>query len=61
MKNNVKIQDKKTYYYLPLDGYNQPDGNVNEILLTKEEYQEAKKNYVYIYERYFDACNRAQN
>lgn len=61
MKNNVKIQNKKTYYYLPLDGYNQPDGDVREILLTKEEYQEAKNSYVYIYDNYSAAVRRSQD
>ena len=52
---------KKEYYYLPLDNYNQPDGTINTIELTKEEYKKAKQNYGYIYDNYDQALNRAIN
>ena len=50
---------KKTYYILMLDNYNQPSGLVSEILLTKQEYEKMKKNYIYIYKDYYQALQRA--
>ena len=52
---------KKTYYILTLDNYNQPNGLVNEILLTKKEYEKKKKEYIYVYEKYDQALQRAHN
>ena len=51
----------KTYYLLRLDNYNQPDGLISEVVLTKEEYQKLKKEYIYIYEDYSQALQRAQD
>ena len=51
----------KTYFYLPLDNYNQPNGNINEIKMTVKDFKEAKKNYIYIYDSYAQALQRAQN
>ena len=39
----------KTYFYLPLDNYNQPNGNINEIKMTVKDFKEAKKSF----ERYY--------
>lgn len=52
---------KSTYYYLPLDGFNQPNGHVVKIKLTEAEYAQYKKNYVYIYDKEIDADRRAQD
>ena len=51
----------KVYYQLALDNYNQPNGLVSEVLLTKDEYQKLKKEYIYIYENYIQALQRAQD
>lgn len=50
---------KKTYYILPLDSYNQPDGNVEKIELTEEEFKKMKETYGYIFEDYYTALRRA--
>lgn len=50
---------KKTYYLLSLDSFGQPDGNIEEIKLTLEEYKEMVKNRGYIYENYSTAVYRA--
>lgn len=52
---------KKIYYYLPIDGYGQPDGNVNEVQLTKVEYEARKAQGQYIYDSYSQALYRAQD
>lgn len=59
MESKTKVEGEKTYYYLPLDSYNQPDGNVLPILLTDEEYLKHKETYVYIYDDYAAALCRA--
>jgi hypothetical protein len=52
---------EKTYYILPLDSYNQPDGNIREIQLTKSEYETLRSKGQYIYESYYQAVMRAQD
>ena len=56
MKTNI-------YYYLPLDQFGQPDGNICEISLTYDQYREIKKQPLhplyYCYEKYESAYNRA--
>lgn len=52
---------KNTYYLLPLDNYNQPDGSIREVQLTKEEFKQAKVNGHYIYEDYIAAVSRAMD
>lgn len=54
-------EEKKTYYYLPLDSYNQPNGHVISIELTEAEFAKYKKSYVYIYDNEIDADRRAQD
>ena len=50
----------KKYYKLPVDGYGQPNGFVEEI--TKEKYNELKsKNFPYLYNDYYQALNRVQD
>ena len=49
---------KKTYYLLPRDAYNQPSGDIVEIMLSEEEY-ERRRIYEYIYEDYASALRRA--
>lgn len=56
-----KHMKMKTYYLLRLDNYNQPDGLISELLLTKEQYEKMKKEYIYIYESYCQALQRAQD
>ena len=51
----MKNQQKKLYYVLPLDGYNQPDGTVVEMYLTEEE----ARNTPYCFEDYASALYRA--
>jgi hypothetical protein len=51
----------KTYYILQLDNYNQPNGLIDEIELTEKEFDQIKKTYIYIYDSYFQACERAVN
>jgi len=52
---------KKTYYFLPLDQYNQPIGTVEEILMTEGEYNYCKKYELdfYVFDNYQDALRRA--
>lgn len=59
--NKIKKSKLKTYYLLELDSYNQPSGIINEIELTKSEYDDMKSKYIYIYENYSTALMRAQN
>ncbi len=49
----------KTYYILELDNFNQPSGIIKEIKLSKKDYQKMKNDYIYIYESYFQALQRA--
>lgn len=51
----------KTYWYLPLDSYNQPSGQVQEIVMTIEEYNEAIRNDLipYLFDNYEQALRRA--
>ena len=53
--------EKQKYYYLPLDNYNQPNGNINTIYLTRDEYLKLKETHVYVYESYTQAILRAYN
>lgn len=53
--------EKQKYYYLPLDNYNQPNGNINTIYLTRDEYLKLKETHVYIYDSYIQAMLRAYN
>ena len=50
---------KNTYYMLNLDSFNQPCGTISTIELTEEEYLKMKKNYIYIYDSYDSALQRA--
>jgi len=52
---------EKTYYFLPLDSFNQPNGTVREVELTEEEFLNAKKRGIYIYDDYGTALRRAQD
>jgi hypothetical protein len=55
-----KMQVESIYYYLPLDSFNQPTGDVQEIALRKCDYILNKRNGKYIYDNYYDALRRAQ-
>ena len=52
---------KKTYYFLPIDQYNQPIGTVEEILMTVQEYNYCKEYDLdfYYFEDYESALRRA--
>jgi len=51
---------KKTFYELPLDSYNQPNGNVVEVQLTEHEFINRHPNR-YIFRNRIDAHRRAQD
>ena len=60
------VQMRRTYYWLPLDSYNQPNGNVEEISLFPSDYEDLKNcnmqdsyPYWWIYEDYHTALERA--
>ena len=55
------LETLNTYWYLPLDSYNQPNGLVNTIELTEADYLRIKKDYGYIYDKERDAERRAQD
>ena len=50
----------KTYYLLPTDGYGQPDGRIEEIQLTPEQYNE-RKRFEWIFDNYYSALCRSQD
>ena len=52
---------KKDYYILQLDNYNQPNGIIESVTLTKEEYENIKKTKGYIFKEYDQALERAYN
>ena len=58
MKRNV-------YYYLPLDQFGQPDGNISTIEMTEQQYRDIKNMPLhplyYCYDNYESALNRALN
>ncbi len=56
----MDMDKKQVYYLLPLDSYNQPNGNVNEVMLTKVEYEKMKEYGYYVYDNYANALWRAQ-
>ena len=57
----MKKLEKKSFWYLPLDNYNQPSGNIIELKLTETEYQAMKNRGEYIYNSYYQAILRAYN
>lgn len=60
----VRIEERKKYYYLPIDQYNQPNGFIEEIELFPCDYEglrTAKGIIVYIFDNYRDACRRAED
>ena len=56
---------KTKYYYLPLDSFGQPSGIINELYLTKQEYNAIKRDvfspYYYVYTNYEAAYYRSIN
>lgn len=50
---------KKEYYLLETDSYGQPSGMITIVNLTKEEYEEMRKQGHYIYKDYGIALERA--
>lgn len=62
------IQQRRTYYWLPLDSFNQPNGNVEEISLFPSDYEDLKNcnmqdsyPYWWIYDDYHAALERAHS
>lgn len=53
--------EKKTYYILPLDMYNQPSGDIRAVQLTDDEYRLRKAQGEYIMDNYMSALYRAQD
>lgn len=58
------IDSKKLYWYLPLDNYGQPSGDIKMVWLTDEQFKDIKNNvfspYYYCYKEYADALWRSQ-
>lgn len=54
-------ESKKEYWWLPLDSYNQPNGQVVTLALTEEEFRELKNRGQYVFDSYYQACLRAQD
>ena len=52
---------KKEYYLLPMDSYGQPNGTIEEVILTAKEYEEKRKQGAYIYDDYIVAYCRAMD
>ena len=48
------------FFLLSLDNYNQPDGNVEKVWLTKPEFLELRKQGAWIFEDYGIALRAAQ-
>ncbi len=56
----MNVEKKQIFYYLPLDFYGQPNGNVEKIELTEKDFLNYKKNGSYIFDNEADADWRAQ-
>jgi hypothetical protein len=52
---------KGKWYILPLYGYGQPSGDVQEIRLTKAEAESLQKSGQYLFKNYAAALYRAQD
>lgn len=51
---------KKTYYYLPTDQYGQPRGDIWPVVMTEEEYRNAR-SVCWIFDSYKAAVIRAMD
>lgn len=61
LRENESRMEKKTYYWLPLDNYNQPNGHIVELVINESEYEAMKKQGEYVYSSYMQACERAMD
>ena len=52
---------RKTYWWLPLDNYNQPSGSILELELNDDELKVMKNKGEYIFDSYYQAMLRAYN
>lgn len=48
------MEEKKVYYEVILDSYNQPNGNIMAVVLTNEEYDQGRKSR-FLFETYQEA------
>ena len=61
LRENESRMERKKYYWLPLDNYNQPNGNIVELEINDFEYNAMKKQGEYIYSSYIQVCERAMD
>lgn len=61
LRENESRMEKKKYYWLPLDNYNQPNGHIVELVINESEYEAMKKQGEYVYSSYMQACERAMD
>lgn len=56
-------EQKRTYYRLPTDQYNQPTGDVVSFTMTEQEFEAYRKAnpWEYLFEDYKAALYRAQD
>ena len=60
-KNIASEMVRKKYWWLPLDNYNQPTGNIVELELNSYEYQAMKNKGDYVFDSYYQAMLRAND
>ena len=58
-RNNNAEKGKMECYLLPTDSYGQPNGNVETITLTPQEFMHRRENGEYIFKNYAEALQRA--
>ena len=62
IENNVNEEmQRKIYWWLPLDQYNQPSGKIVKLEMNFYELQVMKNRGEYIFTSYMSACERAFN
>ena len=61
LREKKSRMEKKKYWWLPLDNYNQPNGNIVQLEMNDYEYQAMKKRGEYVYDSYMQALMRAQD
>lgn len=55
------ILKEREYYVLTLDSYGQPNGNVEEVMMTPYKAYEYQKAHGYIFDDYAEAVARAMD
>ena len=53
--------ERKKYFWLPLDNYGQPSGEVKELQMNYYELQVMKNRSEYIFESYLEAMYRVND